>query len=367
MKVLLLYKDANHALPLRRLDSGLLARGIELEYYNTRSMQDCRDCLHIKSDLLVVYSQLMASAIAYEHAPILMVDRIDGGQLAQSRPWLEHPNVVGVMKGYRYKPPELNNVCKGRYSAHLLNGAGVKATREAGRMSSDNAPDQLSEEALNRIYLMYGFGGYDHVSGCENTRVDFATKREVDCQFRATMSYSGSEIETHRRLAYEQLQSYRGGPVLGLDRRRLGCPQYRKKMIQCKTELSPWGCGEPCHRDYEAWLLGTVLLKPNSDFIDCWPPHYKAGETYIPVKMDFSDLHEKIAWVRNNWAQLRPMREECRRLVLRTRGRAYRADRMAAVFWGALHRKGMDDARDDDDDRGAGEVNATCDRQGVET
>ena len=71
MKILFLYKVADHARPLRVVMTQLRERGIDIEDYNTRSHSDCRGHLHRKADLLLVYSQLMESAINYEHGPIL--------------------------------------------------------------------------------------------------------------------------------------------------------------------------------------------------------------------------------------------------------------------------------------------------------
>lgn len=330
MKVLLLYKDASHAQPLRAIHKELRSRGVDIiESHNTRSLQNTRDKLHIKADLLVVYAQLMEAAIKYEHGPILMVDRIDGAQLAQARPWMDYPNVVGVMKGYRFKPARLNNKHRGRYSAFVLKQTGVLATKKS--MVANGEPSQLSAEALKRIYLMYGFAAYGHLDGCVNQPVDMRSRRRYDIHFLATMTYSGSEIETHRRMALEQMRQWQG-PVFGSSGHRVQCGTFRTKMAQSHTVISPWGCGEACHRDYEAWLLGAVLIKPNTDYVECWGPQFKTGDTYIECRPDFSDLHRRVQWVKDNWRDLLPMRERCRQMVLESRNRDYMATRMAGIF-----------------------------------
>ena len=47
--------------------------------------------------------------------------------------------------------------------------------------------------------------------------------------------------------------------------------------------VSPYGWGEICYRDFETFLAGAALIKPNMDHIETWPNLYKKHETYIPI------------------------------------------------------------------------------------
>ena len=147
------------------------------------------------------------------------------------------------------------------------------------------------------------------------------------------MSYSGSEVETHRKLCVQSLRSYNGNAVTGAS---IPYEQYLAEMLDSMAVVSPWGCGEPCHRDYEAMLLGAVLIKPRTDHVDCWPDIYRAWDTYVPCKLDFSDLHERIHQVRDNWSSFRHMRIRNRQLVMASRTRDYRARRLAESFGGIV-------------------------------
>lgn len=58
---------------------------------------------------------------------------------------------------------------------------------------------------------------------------------------------------------------------------------YLKTMRSSMAIVSPYGWGEICYRDFETFLAGAALIKPNMDHIDTWPNLYKKHETYIPI------------------------------------------------------------------------------------
>ncbi len=70
--------------------------------------------------------------------------------------------------------------------------------------------------------------------------------------------------------------------------------EYMKKSILIP---SPYGWGEICNRDFEAFLYGGCLLKPSMNGIETFPDVYIENETYIPLKWDFSDFKDIISYV----------------------------------------------------------------------
>lgn len=66
--------------------------------------------------------------------------------------------------------------------------------------------------------------------------------------------------------------------------------EYMREMRAARLCFSPFGYGEICWRDIEAFMTGSVLLKPDMSHLETRPDLYVAGETYLPVKWDFSDL-----------------------------------------------------------------------------
>ncbi len=66
------------------------------------------------------------------------------------------------------------------------------------------------------------------------------------------------------------------------------------EMGRSKICASPFGYGELCWRDVEAFLAGAVLLKPDMSHLDTLPDLYRPWETYAPIAWDFSDLAEVV-------------------------------------------------------------------------
>ena len=110
-------------------------------------------------------------------------------------------------------------------------------------------------------------------------------KRTLHAQFRT--DYPDAEISGHRKRAASASLKY--GDQGLTDR-----SEYLRNLDECKICLSPFGYGEICHRDFEAWEAGVCLLKPNMYHLETWPDLYAEHETYLPCSHDFHDLDLKI-------------------------------------------------------------------------
>jgi hypothetical protein len=69
---------------------------------------------------------------------------------------------------------------------------------------------------------------------------------------------------------------------------------YYRELSDAKITLSPFGWGEVCHRDFEAVIYGSLLLKPDMSHIKTYPDIYIPYETYVPLDWDGEDLFEKV-------------------------------------------------------------------------
>lgn len=72
-------------------------------------------------------------------------------------------------------------------------------------------------------------------------------------------------------------------------------PEYIREGHTAKAILSPFGWGEVCGRDFEAYVYGACMIKQDMSHCVTYPDAYKANETYIPLKWDFSDFKEKLS------------------------------------------------------------------------
>jgi hypothetical protein len=105
----------------------------------------------------------------------------------------------------------------------------------------------------------------------------------------------------HRMEAVEALQPLAGDYPLAVsgkfnETKAISSRQYLSEIKRSRIVVAPFGWGETTWRDYEAVCFGGLLIKPNLDHIDTKPNIYIPGETYVPVKWDYSDLEEKCRY-----------------------------------------------------------------------
>lgn len=98
---------------------------------------------------------------------------------------------------------------------------------------------------------------------------------------------------TYRRASQEALAPL-ASRVRCTDTDRVHRRKYLWEMVRSKIVFSPFGWGEVCFRDYEAVACGCLLVKPSMEHVATSPDIFVPGETYVPVKWDFSDLSAVI-------------------------------------------------------------------------
>ena len=61
-----------------------------------------------------------------------------------------------------------------------------------------------------------------------------------------------------------------------------------------KVVISAFGLGEITLKDFETFLTGGMLMKPDMSHMETWPNFYENNITYVPFRWDFKDLHDVI-------------------------------------------------------------------------
>ena len=92
-------------------------------------------------------------------------------------------------------------------------------------------------------------------------------------------------------------------------------PEFVETIKRSKCVLSPYGMGEICFRDFEIIRFGSIMIKPDMSKVITHPNIYIPYETYIPCALDWSDLIEKINWVKDNPKQCKEIIENARRIM----------------------------------------------------
>lgn len=118
--------------------------------------------------------------------------------------------------------------------------------------------------------------------------------------------FTDRPIDVHSRLAtkgspwYQAMRQHADQAIKAIDGitltpdGRIPHDQFLTEMRRSRLCWSPFGYGELCWRDLEAFLTGATLVKPDMSHLHTAPDLYVAGETYLPVRWDFSDLAQVV-------------------------------------------------------------------------
>lgn len=75
---------------------------------------------------------------------------------------------------------------------------------------------------------------------------------------------------------------------------RVSRRQFFRELASSKIVASPFGWGEINYRDYETFLAGAMLFKPDMSHMETWPAFFERDITYGSFSWDLSDLMDKL-------------------------------------------------------------------------
>ena len=177
----------------------------------------------------------------------------------------------------------------------------------------------ISDDMYNRIKLTgWNFGHYNpdyQIPDTANLDRDIDVcaiyqgyhKENGDHGVRNDLMYTN-----HRTSAWKVLESSQG---ISYEKDKRPFPEFADCMRRSKCTLSPYGMGELCFRDFEIIKFGSIMIKPDMSRILTSPNIYIPYETYIPCALDWSDLIEKIEWVKDNPTACEEMVEKSRKIL----------------------------------------------------
>jgi hypothetical protein len=287
-----------------------------------------------KEDFFLIHASALDNNMLQTGRPIAILERTDSTNIIKKQE-LSYSNVIGVIKNTILRPSSLNNEPHyyGRYHNKLMWDLIPEKNNSPYNIPLTEVNPKLTELELKKVMCGYSFCHYDKMDIISNISINFKRDREIDLHFAGTTDY-GSNIVTsyHRTIALQEAKKLNQFSAILASGRPIPQKQYFLDLLNSKIVLSPWGHGEACYRDFEALFCGCILLKPDSNFVECWPDIYVNNETYIPCKPDFSDLKEKIEWIKSNWNKLSDFRERNMLLVKEARRPDNFAEHMSEVF-----------------------------------
>ena len=136
-----------------------------------------------------------------------------------------------------------------------------------------------------------------------NRKTDFTVYYEPDYDKKYDIFYRGSAYPDvtgyQRKLAIRSIVGLKHfthpDPAFKVSQK-----EYDAEVRNSKALLSPFGWGEICTRDFEAFRNGALLIKPKMDHMVTYPDVFLKNKTFVEINWDFTDLEEKLGKVLNN-------------------------------------------------------------------
>lgn len=127
-------------------------------------------------------------------------------------------------------------------------------------------PVFLSPDRERTLDVQYRGSGYSPIAGYPRSR-----SKELMMEMKKESNISISDIT-----------------------KRIPKEEFIAEGQNSKCILSPFGWGEICGRDFEAFVYGGCMIKQDMSHCITYPDAYQPGVTYIPLKWDFSDFKDVL-------------------------------------------------------------------------
>lgn len=121
--------------------------------------------------------------------------------------------------------------------------------------------------------------------------------KNTDIFLRTSANLGRNSVSFHRQEMVCRLSGYldkRKHLKGSINGERLSTKDFRAKLSDTKILPSPFGWGEIGVRDYEAFIYGALLFKPNVDHMLTWPNIFIDDVTYISMDWGFEKMEEQI-------------------------------------------------------------------------
>lgn len=161
--------------------------------------------------------------------------------------------------------------------------------------SPPNTRDEFISKFKDKIALSWNFALKDYRYSNLLSRFFYGFTRKNNLKFyqpskdRKLILSTNFTIKSINKLIYFQRnqlleilkKKYKSSPNVSLG--KIPKKIYLLTMRSSKAIVSPYGWGEICYRDFETFIAGAALIKPDMDHLDTWPNLYKKDETYISI------------------------------------------------------------------------------------
>lgn len=270
-------------------------------------------------DILFVHSRIYPK-VASISTPKVIIERADSAILYHNhiREAINKRDVLSVIKTTKLRDEKLHNstVYSGRYHCKIINDIINFGVNEKQNFKID--PSNFS-----KIKCLIPTSVQDRFYSYKNIKIE---KKIYDMMFVGNICYNHIKkpnvLNWHRKTLTEKLLKLKKRYKIFLytetnGKQTLDPKIYQQVLSQSKICLSPWGMGEWNYRDFESMYTKTVLVKPNSNHVICYPVDiFNNNKMYIPCSPDFCDLEYILEMIILNYNKTKDMLEANRKILL---------------------------------------------------
>jgi hypothetical protein len=266
-------------------------------------------------DLLFIHNRLLNNS--HSKIPKVIVERADSSVIfhEQVRELIRDDKTLAIIKTTATHDKSLNNSlkCNRRYHCYIIN-------QFANILENEPTKNFLDEKSLKKIHCLIPtsvqnrFYWYKEQPPKKN--------KPIDVSFVGVTSYPNIKginvMDWHRNKLVEELKKINGINLFYVTSEAgkshpLKEFDYKNVVQKSKIIISPWGMGEWNYRDFHAMYQNCILIKPDSSHVECYPVDIFANnERYVPCKIDFSNLKQKIESILDEYKKYQTMMEKNR-------------------------------------------------------
>jgi len=196
----------------------------------------------------------------------------------------------------------VNDYCRNVYGARIFCEYYHNILQVEDEAINDKFYPHTEKKYLNKLRLSWNVGLGDLFATnpfqlfFHPYRVSMPSFHSPDLERVIDIQYHGSSYSSI--VGYPRFQSKVLLTAMGKEtnlkisdiNRRLKKSKFIKESKNSKSILSPFGWGEICGRDFEAFAYGGCMIKQSMEHCITYPIFYKPMITYVPLKWDFSDF-----------------------------------------------------------------------------
>jgi len=280
MNVAILYQedDIRQIQVYLRCKSAFAKRGVNLEFLSNTDQPS-----KTYPDVVVCQKQsINAWAMQF---PIIIEESTDSSML-MSRDELGMSNVIKLYKNC-VALPEWTNIPTERSHCWIMEKV---EDRKSQRLISPE--DRRKVSAGINIGMFTRMERWADRASRNRSQMKWEN-RPIDVLFMGKCTYKRPSITAHRKRAFDKLRSINGFNIVVASERSCSCGEYFALSNYAKVIVSPWGYGELCYRDYEAYFDECTLVKPDTSHVETLGNIFEKGR-YLPCSYMFDDLEETI-------------------------------------------------------------------------